>query len=292
MLAGPTASGKSALALSIAEAQGRHVVNADALQVFGCWRCLTARPDPADLARAPHALYGHVDYAASYSVGDWLRDVTPLLALRPAPVIVGGTGLYLTSLTKGLSEIPATRPEIRALSNTALAMRGPLALAGDLDGATRARIDLDNPRRIQRAWEVQAQTGRGLAAWHGQAMAPALPPSEAHLLVLDAGRAWLDPRIAARFAAMLADGALREVAEIAPRWDPALPASRAIGAAQLMDVLHGRITESQAHKSATQATRRYAKRQRTWFRAKMRHWTCLEAPNFGEAISAGMATSR
>ena len=159
LIAGPTASGKSALALAIAEARGGVIVNADALQVFANWRVLTARPPAADLARAPHALYGHVPGDADYSVGHWLRDLRPLLARRP--IIVGGTGLYFTALTEGLADIPPVPPGIRTEAN-ALPLADMLAA---LDPPTRDRIDGNNRARVQRAFEVLRSTGRGLAAW-------------------------------------------------------------------------------------------------------------------------------
>jgi tRNA dimethylallyltransferase len=271
LIAGPTASGKSALALRIAAAQGGVIVNADALQVFANWRVLTARPDAADLAAAPHALYGHVPGDAAYSVGHWLRDLEPLLAQRA--IIVGGTGLYFTALTQGLAEIPATPAAIRAEAD-AMDRAGMLAA---LDPATAARIDRQNRARVQRAFEVWRTTGRGLAAWQDDTPPPRLPLSDCTALVLDAPKAWLDPRIERRFDAMLATGALDEARANLATWDPALPASRAIGAADLIAHLRGEMTLDQARAAAIVATRQYAKRQRTWFRARMRDWRHLSA---------------
>lgn len=159
LIAGPTASGKSALSLALAERDGGCIVNADALQVFANWRILTARPSPEDEARAPHALYGHVPGDAAYSVGHWLRDMAPLLRDGPRPIIVGGTGLYFSALTEGLADIPATPPEIRAEADARLAERGLSGLLDDLDPDTRSRIDTANPMRVQRAWEVLRGTG-------------------------------------------------------------------------------------------------------------------------------------
>ena len=273
LLAGPTASGKSALALQIAEAQGRAVVNADALQVHDAFRILTARPSPEDEARAPHRLYGHVPWGAPHSAGHWLREVVPLLAQHPAPVIVGGTGLHFAVLTEGLAEIPPVPPEIRARADAT-----PLAaMLAELDPATRGRIDAANRARVQRAWEVARATGRGLAAWQAGTGPPALPLARAHALWLDPGREALAARIASRFDAMLAAGALEEVRAAAPRWDPALPAARAIGAAELMAHLRGRATLEEAREAAVTATRRYAKRQRSWARSRMGGWGRLEA---------------
>lgn len=268
---GPTAAGKSALALEIAERQDRWVVNADALQVHGAFRVLTARPSPRDEARAPHHLYGHVPWGAPYSAGHWLREVTPLLARRPAPVVVGGTGLHFAALTEGLAEIPPVPTEVRALAN-----RTPLdEMLGDLDPPTRGRVDARNRARVQRAWEVLRATGRGLAAWQEETGPPVLPLDRAHALLLDPGRDALAPRIAGRFDAMLGAGALEEVRVLMPRWDPALPAARAIGAVELMAHLRGAVTIEEARGAAIVATRRYAKRQRSWARSRMGEWTWL-----------------
>jgi tRNA dimethylallyltransferase len=280
LLAGPTASGKSALALALAAAQGRRVVNADALQVHEALPILTARPGPADLALAPHALYGHVPPGAPYSVGHWLREVAPLLAARPAPVIVGGTGLYFTALTEGLAFVPPIPPEVREQADRLLAGGGVAALLPGLDPETAVRIDLKNPARVQRAWEVRAATGRGLVAWQAETGPPLLPPQAADRWLLDPG-AGLAPRIADRFDAMLAAGALDEVMKSLPDWpdpdDPAPPPlwTRAIGAPELVAHLRGQMSLSQAREAAIAATRRYAKRQRTWFRNRFGDWQRL-----------------
>lgn len=279
LLAGPTASGKSALALALAERQGRQVVNADALQVHATWRVLTARPDAADLARAPHALYGHVPRGADYSVGHWLREVAPLLRMDPAPVVVGGTGLYFVALTEGLAEIPPIPAPLRAEARARLAREGLAGLAAALDPATRTRIDLANPARVLRAWEVLAATGRGLADWQAATGAPLLAPGAAERWVLDPGPA-LSARIAARFDAMLAGGAVDEVRAALPHWPtegPLPPWARAIGAAELVAALLGQISWETARETAIAATRRYAKRQRTWLRNRLGDWHRLPA---------------
>ena len=275
LLAGPTASGKSALALALARAQGRAVVNADALQVHDAFRVLTARPSPEDEAAAPHRLYGHVPWGAPYSAGHWLREVAPLLAARPAPVVVGGTGLHFAALTEGLAAIPPVAPQVRAEAEARMAAGGIERLLADLDASTRARIDPRNPARVRRAWEVARQTGRGLASWQSETGPPALALARAHALVLDPGREALASRIEVRFDAMLAAGALDEVRRLAPVWDPARPAARAIGAGELMAHLAGEATLEAAREAATRATRRYAKRQRTWLRARMGAWERL-----------------
>ena len=205
LIAGPTASGKSSLALAIARAQGGTVVNADALQVFADWRLLTARPTPEEEAEVPHALYGHVPWEADRSVGDWLREIAPLLAMT-RPIVVGGTGLYFRALTEGLADIPATPSAIRAEAQDRLARIGLDAMAAELDPDVRADLDLRNPMRVIRAWEVERATGRSIRDWQADTPPPLLPLARATLLVLDAPAAWLDPRIARRFGTSTVDG--------------------------------------------------------------------------------------
>lgn len=278
LIAGPTASGKSALALRIAETQGGVIVNADALQVWDCWRVLTARPTAADEARAPHRLYGHVARGAPWSVGHWLREVAPLLAGAERPIIVGGTGLYLTALTEGLAEVPAVPPEVRAEADAILADRGAEALLAGLDPATAARIDRLNPARVQRAWEVLRATGRGLAEWQAETGPALLPLGEATAIVLDAERDWLAGRIDRRFEAMVAGGAADEVRAVLDDWDPAAPWARAIGAPELVAQLRDGMALSLAIERAQAASRQYAKRQRSWFRGRMRRWHWQRVP--------------
>ena len=275
LLAGPTASGKSALALEIADRMGGEIVNADALQVFADWRILTARPSPEDEAAHPHHLYGHVPGHVPYSVGHWLRDLAPLLSGR-RPIIVGGTGLYFAALTEGLADIPATPPEIRAEADARMAEAGPAPLLADLDAATAARIDRLNPVRVQRAWEVQRATGRGLAAWQDDTGPPLLPLDGARAFVLTGPRDWLAPRIAGRFDAMLDAGVLDEARANLPGWSPDLPSAKAHGAADLIAHLRGAQPLAAARERTITLTRQYAKRQRTWFRARMSAWTPLD----------------
>jgi tRNA dimethylallyltransferase len=218
----------------------------------------------------PHALYGHVGRQESYSTGRWLREVVPFLA-QPV-VIVGGTGLNFSALTEGLADIPAVPPEVRAEADARVAVEGFAALRGELDGATLARIDPQNGARIQRAWEVLRSTGRGLAAWQDETPAPALPLSQAEALVLRPEVGWLDARINRRFHAMLEAGALEEARAALPDWQPRLPSSRAIGAPELIDFLQAKSNLSEAIDAAILASRRYAKRQRTWFRSRMGAW--------------------
>ncbi|WP_138465523.1 tRNA (adenosine(37)-N6)-dimethylallyltransferase MiaA [Poseidonocella sp. HB161398] len=279
LLSGCTASGKSALALDLAERQGREVVNADALQVYDGWRILTARPSDDELLRAPHRLYGHVGHRRAYSVGDWLRDVAPLLARRPAPVIVGGTGLYFQAMLKGLADIPATDPGVRAEANARLAADGLEAMVAELDPQTAGRIDLRNPARVQRAWEVRRQTGRGLASWQDETGPALLPAGEAAFFRVEIGRDTLNARIDRRFDAMLEAGGWDEARRMEPGWDPDLQSSRAIGAPELIAAIRGMMPEAEAVDAAKLATRQYAKRQRTWMRSKMAGWEPIPAKN-------------
>ncbi|MBW4708765.1 tRNA (adenosine(37)-N6)-dimethylallyltransferase MiaA [Roseobacter sp. YSTF-M11] len=268
LIAGPTASGKSALALEIADRQGGVIVNADASQVYTCWRVITARPSIEEERAAPHALYGHIDAQEGYSAGHWLREVTPLLAAGMRPIIVGGTGLYFSALTQGLADIPPTPPDVRAAAD---GLPLPQLLA-EIDATTRDRIDRANRARVQRAWEVLQATGRSLAAWQDTTGAPVLPVAEAQPIVFDAPKDWLNDRIARRFDLMIAAGALDEAARVLPEFDHGLPAHRAIGAPELIAHLRGQITLAEAREQAIVATRQFAKRQRTWFRSKMRDW--------------------
>jgi tRNA dimethylallyltransferase len=276
LIAGPTASGKSALALAIATAGGGRILNADAMQVFEDWRLLTARPHAQDLERAPHGLYGHVPWASPYSTGAWLREITPLLS-GPRPIVVGGTGLNFRALTEGLADIPPTPPEIRNQAMRRLVRIGLPALAAELDPATRAGLDIANPRRVLRAWEVAQHTGRPLRDWQAQTPPPLLPLDACMAIRVDAGRDWLAPRIERRFDAMLAAGVLDEVRTVLPRWDPALTSAQAIGAPELVAHLRGELTLGEARDRAIVATRQYAKRQRTWLRRWMGSWVGIDA---------------
>ncbi len=273
LIAGPTASGKSALALEVAARSGGVVVNADALQVFANWRVLTARPSAEEEAAAPHALYGHVPGDTPYSVGHWLRDVAPLLTGGARPIIVGGTGLYFTALTEGLAEIPEVPPEVRAEAD---ALPLPALLAA-LDDEQRSRIDCANRARVQRAWEVLRATGKPLWRWQDETPPPLLPLTEAQPFLVDAPKEWLTPRIARRFDLMLEAGALDEARANLPHWSPALPSAKAIGAPELIAHLRGKLSLSEAAERAKISTRQYAKRQRSWFRARMQAWQNVSA---------------
>lgn len=273
LIAGPTGSGKSALAMALAARDGRLIVNADALQVYDCWRVLSARPSVAEEAALPHALYGHIGRDQDYSVGAWLREVAGLLT-RPV-VIVGGTGLYFRALTEGLAEIPPIPATIRAEAD-ALRLSGQVdVMRQALDAATAAKTDLLNPVRVQRAYEVQRATGRGMAAWQADTSAPLLPLYDVQTLVLQPTVPWLDARIAQRFSVMLDEGAVEEARAALPYWQPERPWARAIGAPELVAHLRGESTLTAARAAAILASRQYAKRQRTWFRTRMTNWTTI-----------------
>ncbi len=275
LIAGPTASGKSALAIEIAQRDGGIVVNADAIQVFANWRVLTARPSPADEASVPHHLFGHIPGDMPYSVGAWLREVATLLNINARPIIVGGTGLYFSALTQGLADIPETPPDVRIEGDALRLNHGLQAMLDDLDAQTRSRIDHQNPMRVQRAWEVQRATGRGIAAWQDATPPPILPLDQTQPILLDAPKEWLNDRIARRFDMMLAQGALDEARANLATWSPDWPSSKAIGAPELIAHLTGKMTLDDAREAATIATRQFAKRQRTWFRARMKNWPTL-----------------
>jgi len=275
LIAGPTASGKSALAMAIAEAGGGRILNADALQVFEDWRVLTARPSLTDEARVPHALYGHVPRDLAYSVGHWLRDVAPLLS-GPRPIVVGGTGLYFTALTEGLADIPDVPVTVSHAAAAKLKEDGLDAMVADLDPGSRSRIDLRNPRRVLRAWEVLEATGRGIADWQDETGPALLPLESATALLLEAPPDWLNPRIEARFDAMLDEGLLDEARANRPGWHPALPSAKAIGAADVMAHVDGALDLAALRNNVAIQSRQYAKRQRSWFRARMAGWRRID----------------
>ncbi|WP_333684032.1 tRNA (adenosine(37)-N6)-dimethylallyltransferase MiaA [Pontibaca methylaminivorans] len=268
LIAGPTASGKSALALRIVQDSGGVIVNADAAQVYDCWRVITARPSPAEEAAVPHRLYGHVRWDQPYSAGHWLREVRVILAQGLRPVITGGTGLYFAALTEGLAELPPIPPDIRTRAD-AMTLA---ALRDGLDPETAARIDLQNRARVQRAWEVLTATGHGLAVWQDATPPPDLPTSAAVALLLEPDRDWLEQRIRRRIARMLAEGAVDEAAAMDRHYDPSRPAFRAIGVPELISYHRGMYSLDEACERMAVATRQYAKRQRTWFRARRERW--------------------
>jgi tRNA dimethylallyltransferase len=284
LIAGPTASGKSALALELAEKLGGVIVNADSMQVYRDLRIITARPTPAEEARVPHRLYGHVDAAENYSVGRWCVDVRAVLgdAARAGktPIIVGGTGLYFKALTQGLAAVPPVPAEIRAAIRARLESHGAEALHAELahrDPVMAARLKPGDGMRIARALEVFEATGRSLAEWQREGMPAILNPEHAIKIFLNPERGALHRRIDARFDTMLAAGALEEVRALDARGlDPLLPAMKAHGVPWLRRHLRGEITLDEVAAGAKADTRRYTKRQLTWFRHQMPGWRWIE----------------
>jgi len=280
LIAGPTASGKSALALALAERLGGTVINTDSMQVYRDLRIITARPTPAEEARVPHLLYGHVDAAENYSVGRYVKDARAALdeAERAGrlPIFVGGSGLYFKALLAGLAAIPPIPADIRTAIRERLAARGPAAMHAELqqrDSVTAARLNPNDRTRITRALEVIEATGRSLADWHKDGMPALLDPQRTVRLFLTPDRKALNARIDARFGAMLAAGALAEVRVLAARkLDPLLPAMKAHGVPALIRHLAGEMTLEAAAEEGRRDTRHYAKRQFTWFRHQLGDW--------------------
>jgi tRNA dimethylallyltransferase len=277
LIAGPTASGKSALALALAEIHDGMIINADSMQVYHDLRVLTARPTPQEQARVPHRLYGHVDAAVNFSAGAWVADAAKVLAEARAhnrlPIFTGGSGLYFKALTRGLSALPPIPLEVREDVRARLQRDGVEALHVRLtqcDPASAERLKPRDKIRIARALEVVEATGRSLTDWHRDALPPLLPPGTFTAVFLAAERDELYARIDARFGAMLQAGALDEVAALAARrLDPLLPAMKAHGVPALVRHLEGEITLQQAAVIGRADTRHYAKRQFTWFRHQL-----------------------
>ena len=280
LIAGPTASGKSALALAVAENLGGVIVNADSMQVYRDLRIITARPTADDEIRAPHELYGFVDAAENYSVGRWCRDVEETLReigkQGRVPILVGGTGLYFKALTSGLAAVPPIPADIRADVRGRLQQEGAPALHAELmrlDPATAQRVTANDRSRISRALEVVLATGRAQSDWHREGLPPLIDPARAVKVFITCERKELVRRIEVRFDAMIKSTALDEVRRLAERrLDPALPAMKAHGVPWLIRHLNGEISREEAIAGAVMDTRRYAKRQLTWFRNQMNDW--------------------
>jgi tRNA dimethylallyltransferase len=277
LIAGPTASGKSALALELAQKAGGVVINTDSMQVYRDLRVITARPTPAEQARVPHRLYGHVDAAVNFSAGSWVADVALVLAEVRAqnrlPIFTGGSGLYFKALTHGLSAVPPIPAEIREAVRARLERDGVEALHAELtrrDPVSAERLKPRDRIRIARALEVVEATGRSLTDWHRDGLPPLLPPGQFSALFLSPDRDQLYERIDSRYEAMLSAGALEEVAALAARHlDPLLPAMKAHGVPALIRHLKGEISLQQAAVIGRADTRHYAKRQFTWFRHQL-----------------------
>ena len=275
LIAGPTCSGKSALAIALAERLNGEIINADSMQIYAELRILTARPSPADEARVPHALYGHQPAAIPGSVALWRgQAVGAIAAARAAgrtPILCGGTGLYFAALTHGLAEIPDPGPAARQEARALLAAEGAPSLHARLakyDALTASRLRPNDGQRVARAWEVWRGTGRSLAEWQADApQGAAAGPFRG--ICIDPPRSDLREAIAERFAAMIAAGGVEEVAALlALGLDPALPAMRAHGVPELAAHLRGEITLAEAQARACLATGQYTKRQATWHRGR------------------------
>ena len=284
LIAGPTASGKSALALELAEKLRGVIINADSMQVYRDLRVITARPTADDERRATHRLYGRVDAAENYSVGHWSADAAATLATTQrygrAAIIVGGTGLYFNVLTRGLAAVPPIPAEIREAVRARLASDGVIALHAELnarDPAMAARLMPGDRARITRALEVVLATGRSLLDWHEQNKPAGLDAARAAKIFLMPDRDELFRRIDARFDAMMGAGALEEVRTLAARdLDPDLPAMKAHGVPWLIRHLKNEITLAEAAEGAKRDTRQYTKRQATWFRNQLPDFAWVE----------------
>lgn len=280
LIAGPTASGKSALALELAAKTGGVIVNADSMQVYRDLRVVTARPTVEEEQRAPHRLYGHVDAAENYSVGRWCVDAQAALAeIQKAgrvPILVGGTGLYFKALTQGLAAVPPIPADVRTAVRERLKSEGIASLFAELqqrDPAAAKRLMPGDRSRVARALEVIMATGRSLSDWHREGMPAVLDAHKTLKFFLATERAELYRRIDARFDNMLATGALDEVTKLAARGlDPALPAMKAHGVPWLIPHLRGEIGLDEAAEGGKRDTRRYTKRQETWFRHQLPDW--------------------
>jgi tRNA dimethylallyltransferase len=293
LIAGPTASGKSALALALAHAAGGVVINTDSMQVYRDLRVLTARPTLDEEARVPHRLYGHVDAAVNFSAGAWVADAAETLASVRAqnlrPIFVGGSGLYFKALTRGLSAVPPVPPEIRCEVRERLERDGVEALHMELvrrDPASAERLNLRDRARIARALEVVEATGRSLLDWHREGQPPLLSPGTFRALFLAPERDALYARIDARFGTMLQAGALDEVAGLAARrLDPLLPAMKAHGVPALIRYLNGEIGLEEAAEIGRADTRHYAKRQFTWFRHQLPEFEWVKPEEAGAWVA-------
>ena len=293
LIAGPTASGKSALALELAQKTGGVIINADSMQVYRDLRVITARPTAEEETKVPHRLYGHVDAAVNFSAGHWVADAAAALAEVRAqnrlPIFVGGSGLYFKALTRGLSAVPPIPPAIREGVRARLERDGVEALHAELarrDPASAERLKPRDRTRIARALEVEEATGRSLTDWHREGLPPLLPPGEFGALFLAPDRDRLYARIDARFDAMLKAGALEEAAALAARHlDPLLPAMKAHGVPALIRHLGGEITREEAAEIGRANTRHYAKRQFTWFRHQLPEFQWVKPEEAGRWLS-------
>lgn len=297
LIAGPTASGKTALALSLADRFGGAIINTDSMQVYRDLSIITARPTEEEMARAPHFLFGTVDAALNYSVARWLSDATFAFETAESqgllPIFVGGTGLYFRALTEGLSDIPPVPEAVRAELRAWAEGRDPAALHARLaacDPETAAHLRPTDPQRILRALEVFEATGRSLRSFHEERRGAALNSGEVLSLFLAPDRDVLRARIDTRFDGMIAAGAVQEVTRLAERkLDPALPAMRAHGVPGIIRALHGDLSMEEAIEKGKADTRAYAKRQHTWFRHQAPDFTWVKPEEAEEAVNEFMA---
>ena len=293
LIAGPTASGKSALAHALAERLSGTVINADSMQVYRDLRVLTARPSEADTQSVPYRLYGHVPGTEAYSAARYADEARAAIAEARAagqlPIVVGGTGLYFKALLEGLSPVPPIPAEIRARWRQAAADQGAAglhAVLADRDPVMAARLSPTDPQRIVRALEVLEATGTSLARWQEMPGEPVIQRDDALALVVSPPREVLRQRIDARFDAMMAEGALEEVRALAALGlDPELPLMRALGVRPLTEMLAGRATPAEAVEAAKAETRQYAKRQVTWLRSNMSSWKSIETQDMESSAS-------
>ena len=300
LIAGPTASGKSALALELALNAGGIVINADSMQVYRDLRVITARPTPDEEARVPHRLYGHVDAAVNFSAGAWVADAAKMLEEAKAegrrPIFIGGTGLYFKALTAGLSIVPPIPAEIREDVRARLERNGVEALHAELarrDPRAAERLNLRDRTRIARALEVIEATGRSLLDWHHEGQPPLLPKDSFRAVFLAPERDELYARIDARFDAMLGAGAVTEVERLAVReLDPLLPAMKAHGVPALIRHLRGELSLEEAAIIGRADTRHYAKRQFTWFRHQLPEFEWIKPEEARGWLAAVVNTTR
>lgn len=277
LIAGPTASGKSALALHMAKKTGGFIVNTDSMQVYDVLDLLSARPQPDELRQAEHYLYGHVAPSVSYSTGKWFADVEALLSRDDlktrTPIFVGGTGLYFRALLGGLSQMPEVPADAREYWRDRMSEEGAEALHGmliDRDPEIAATLHPTDSQRIVRALEVFEGTGKSLLHWQRETGTALVNDTSATKIVLLPDRKWLSERIASRFNLMWDHGALDEVRALtALQLDPSLPAMKAIGVREISAFLAGKMSREEAIELSIIATRQYAKRQSTWFRNQL-----------------------
>lgn len=279
LIAGPTASGKSALALERAERDGGIIINADALQVYDTLRLLTARPGPQETTRRPHLLYGTVPPATRFSTGHWFAAVEGIIKQHSAAnllVFVGGTGLYFDALLHGLAPVPKVPEAVLAAVEAQVQQLDAaqrLSLLQQEDPETAAKLRIADPQRLMRALAVKRATGKPLSAFQAEPQAGLLGEFEIERMVLDPERDLLRRRIARRFETMFDAGAVEEVLALrAQQLDPSLPVMKAIGVREIGEYLEGRIARDEAVRLATTATHQYAKRQRTWLRNRFADW--------------------